>query len=134
MRMIGSSRVPLYWLRNPYVIVSGIGVVVLLISLLVFNVLVRPKSGPGSNARSAATSTPTFQTASDPAPVSPLIFGINLPQLDNHNQVLLSAPTRALLGRLSVRMMRIPLRPVASPAALVRAATLARDLGATPLL
>src|SRR4051812_34949114 len=126
MRMIGFSRVPVYWLRNPSVIVLGIGVILLLISLLVFHALVWPKSGSGSKALSAVTRTPTFQSASDPAPISPLIFGSNLPQLDEHNQVLLSAPTRALLGQLPVRMMRIPLHPVTSPAALRTAATLAR--------
>lgn len=134
MRMIDFSDTPLSWLRRPFFLIVGIVLAGLLISLLVFNIIARPASGKANNSHSPTVSTTASLTPTEQGPLSPLIFGSNLPQLDKHHPVSLSASTRTLLQQLPVRMMRIPLSFAASPTALTDAAILTKDIGATPLL
>src|SRR5260370_16827270 len=134
MRMIGFPRVPVYWLRNPYVIITGIGLIGFLTTLLVSSLWIWPKSGHANKSHTSATSTRTSQTAPPDTPVSPFIFGSNLPRLDGHNQVVLTAPSRAVVQQLHLHMLRIPPSSERSPVPIVHAATIIKGLGVMPLV
>lgn len=67
-------------------------------------------------------------------PLSPLLFGTNLGLFDSHDQVLNSAPTRALLQQIHTQIIRMPIRSNLPPATQFQAAHMIKGLGMTPLI
>jgi len=89
-------------------------------------VKVSPQATP-TPSQNGSTSTPTVQT-------SPLLFGTNLGLFGATDQVVTSAATRALMQRIHVRIVRIPLRRDVPIALEVQAEQAVKSVGAIPLI
>jgi hypothetical protein len=87
---------------------------------------VSPQATPTSS-QNGSTGTPTVQT-------SPLLFGTNLGLFSANDQVVTSAATRALMQRIHVRIVRIPLRRDLPIALEVLAEQAVKSVGAIPLV
>ena len=87
---------------------------------------VSPQATPAPS-QNGSTSTPVVQT-------SPLLFGTNLGLFTASDQVVTSAATRALMQRIHVRIVRIPLRHSLPIALEVQAEQAVKSIGAIPLV
>ena len=103
----GSSRI--FKRRIILPMLAVILVLLVIVGVTVFNGItmvkqakVSPQATPAPS-QNGSTSTPVVQT-------SPLLFGTNLGLFTASDQVVTSAATRALMQRIHVRIVRIPLR------------------------
>jgi hypothetical protein len=101
-------------------------------SVLLFGIILLPVVSQFLPPAQHLTDTPT-PSATSQAP-SPLLFGTNLSLMDEHDQVLTSAPTRALLQQLHPRSIRMPLHTGLPESIEIQAAQVIKQLGAMPIV
>ena len=111
---------------------------VTLVLLVIVGVIVVNGITTGKQAKVSPQATPTpSQDGSTSTPVvqtSPLLFGTNLGLFTASDQVVTSVATRALMQRIHVRIVRIPLRHSLPIALEVQAEQAVKSIGAIPLV